>query len=427
MKRLLFLLFFVPRALYAAEPMNLQQAVAAALEHNANVRNAQLEIAKSEANVRAQKTHRLPSFNLDALGSEALNRLSFEFREGAFGTFPSTGPIPNKDTRIELARTFNTFAIARVTQPITQLHKINLGVRLGEAALAVDKEQQRAARQAIAREVKSAFFQVVTAREYDKAAKEAVGVYEEVEREMNVRVSQQAVLEADRLDAVARLAAARATAATAANALASAQDQLNYLVGQEIEVVPIVPGNWEPATGNIDNRPDIRKATLQVDAARLDARLKSADRIPDVSLTVARTTPIHFDVLPDNLTTASVVVSWEPFTWGRRSAEIAQKRLTVEQAENALADRRAAAAVEIAALHRKLEDAFAQINVRHLELEATRERLRVTKAKFEQHAARPDEMFAASSAITQAAARQQEAASAYWTARADYEKAIGEE
>ena len=429
MKKLLFLLFFVPGTLYAAEPMTVERAVAAALEHNANIRNAQLEIAKSERGLEAQKTHRLPSFSFDALGSEALNRISLDFREGAFGTFPATGPIPNKDTHVELARTFSTFAVARVTQPITHLHKINLGVRLSEATVAVDKEQQRAARQAIAREVKNAYFQVVAAQAFVDAAKEAVNVHEEVDREMNVRVSQQSALEADRMDATARLASARATAASAANTLASAQDQLNYLVGTEVEVTPIASGNWQPPTGNpgVDQRPDIRKAALQLDAARLDAKLKSADRIPDVSLSVSRTTPIHVDVLPDNLTSAAVVVSWEPFTWGRRSAELAQKRLIVEQAENTLADKRAIAAVEIAAQRRKLEDATAQIGVRHLELEATRERLRVTKVKFEQHAARPDELFAASASLTQAAARQQEAVSAYWTARADYEKAIGEE
>lgn len=427
MLKKLLILWFLPATLFASEKMTVEQAVAAALQNNANVRNAGLEVEKGEAQLRAQKTRRYPAFNVDAFGSESLTHLSLTFDKGSLGTFPSTGPIPDKDTRIDLARTFNTFVIARVSQPLTQLYKINLGVQLGEAALAADKEQQRAARQAIAREVKRAYFNALTAGSYAAAAQEAVTTYEEVARETSERVSQKTALEADRLDAEARLASAKATALSASNALATAKDQLAYLVGQDIDVVPIESGNRQLATGNVDQRPDVRAAELQLQQAKLDAKIKRADRIPDVSLTVSRTTPLNIDVLPQNLTSAALTVSYEPFTWGRRSAELAQKLHTAEQAENVVRDRRAAAAVEIAAQRRRVEEAEAQAIVRRLEVDAARERLRVTKTKFHEQAARSDEMYGASAALTQAVAREQDAISAYWTARADYDKAIGEE
>jgi len=132
-------------------------------------------------------------------------------------------------------------------------------------------------------------------------------------------------------------------------------------------------------------------------------------------------------VLPSNMTSVGISMSYEPFTWGRRSAELREKRHAVAQAENALRDKQALASVEIAAYGRKVEEAAAQITVRKFESEAARERLRVTKARFKVLAARPEEMFNAGASLTQAAAREQEAISAYWTARADYEKAIGEE
>jgi outer membrane protein TolC len=427
LKKLAFLVSFLPAALAAGETLTVEQAVTTALQNNANIRNARLEVEKGETRVAASRTRRLPSLTFDAVGSEALNRLSFEFKEGAFGTFPSTGPIPNRDTKIEVARTFNTFAMARLSQPLTQLHKINLGVRLNETSLAVDKEKERAARQAIAREVKSAYVNVVAAESFAAAAREAVAVYTEVEREMNVRASQKVALEADRLDAAAKLAATRATALSADNTLASVKDQLFYLVGREFDVVADTPQQTGVSGAHVDSRPDVREAELRVEQARLDAKLKSAERIPDIALTVAHATPIHFDALPQNINTAGIVMSYEPFTWGRRSAEIAEKRHTIEQAENALRDRRAVAAVEINVARRKLDEAAAQITVRHLELETMRERLRVTKARFNEQAARPDEMYEASAALTQAAARKQEAIAAWWTARADYQQAIGEE
>lgn len=412
MSRIALLLFVAVTVTISAEPLTLDQAVAAALEKNANVRNAQLEVEKAETRVAATRTRRLPSFELSMIGGEALTNLSIEIEE--------TGE------RIELGRTFNTIGVARITQPLTQLHSINLGVKMNEAALAADKERQRAARLAVAREVKSAYFAVLSARGYAEAMRESVAAWEEVEREMNVRVASKAALEADRLDASARLASTKLAALSANNALATAQDQLNYLVGREVEVVGVSEIVAMPE-GAAANRPDLKEAELLVEQARLDWKLKRAERIPEIALMVSSLTPFNNDRLPTNMTSAGITMSYEPFTWGRREAQLREKRHAIEQAENALRDKQSAAQIEIAARLRKVEESAAQIAVRRLEAEAARERLRVTKTRFQQQAARLDEMFNANASLAQTAAREQEAISAYWTARADYEKAIGEE
>jgi outer membrane protein len=410
--RIALLLLVLITLRISAEELTLDQAVAAALEKNANVRNAQLEVEKAQTRVLATRTRRLPSFELSMIGGEALNSISIEIEE--------TGE------RIDLSRTFSMIGIARITQPLTQLHSINLGVKLNEAAVAADKERERAARVAVAREVKSAYFAVLSARGYAEAMQESVTAWEEVEREMNVRVSQKAALEADRLDATARLAATRLSAFSAKNALATAQDQLKYLAGREVEVVDVTEMVKMPEAAAA-NRPDVREAELLVEQARLDWKLKNAERIPEVALMVSSATPFNNDRLPRNMTSAGITMSYEPFTWGRREAQLREKRHAVEQAENALRDRKAAADVEIAARMRHVEESAAQIAVRRLESEAARERLRVTKTKFQQQAARLDEMFNANATLATTAAREQDAISAYWTARADYEKAIGEE
>ena len=411
------LLLLATTPVLAGDSATLDQAVTMAIEHNANVGNARLEIAKSETRVAATKTQRLPSLTLEAIGGEALNNLSIEIDDG-----------PNGKTRVDLARTFSMLGLVRIVQPLTQLHAINLGVQLNETAVKVDRERERAARLAITREVKSAYFAVLSAQAYAEAMKEAVTAWEEVEREMNVRVAQKVVLEADRLDASARLASTRVAALSATNTLATANDRLDYLVGKDIDVVEAEltpPGAAAPH--GVERRPDVREAELRVEQARLAVKLQAADRIPDVALMVSSATPFNNDVLPRNMTSAGITMKYEPFTWGRRKAEMTEKRHALEQAENALRDKRSAAAVEIAALQRKAEEAAAQIAVRRLEAEAAKERLRVTRTKFQQLAARPDEVMNAGASLTAAAAREQEAISAYWTARADYEQAIGED
>ncbi|HET8772171.1 MAG TPA: TolC family protein, partial [Thermoanaerobaculia bacterium] len=279
---------------------------------------------------------------------------------------------------------------------------------------------------AVAREVKSAYFAVLSAKAYAGAIQESVTAWEEVEREMNVRVAAKAALEADRLDASARLASTRLAALSANNTLANAQDRLDYLAGRNVQVVDVTSAVELPA-GAAANRPDVKEAELLVEQAKLDLKLEHAERIPEIALMVSSATPFNNDRLPRNMTSAGISMKYEPFTWGRRGAQLREKQHALSQAQNALEDKKSAAAVEIAARMRKVEESAAQIAVRRLESEAARERLRVTKTRFHQQAARLDEMFNANAALAQTAAREQEAISAYWTARADYETAIGEE
>lgn len=395
----------------AGETLTVDQAVALALENNANVRNARLEVEKAQTRLEAASTNRLPKLEMQAIGGQALNTIAIA--------------AAGKD--VELPSSFSMFGIAQITQPLTQLHAIGIGIRLNEAALAVDRERERAARLGLTREVKSAYFAVLSAQSYAAAVKDSVTAWEEVDREMNVRVSQKAALEADRLDAAARLAATRLAALSAENTLATAKDHLTYLTGREFDVIatPLVEQTLLSAPPA--NRPDVREAQLRLEQARLDMKLTAADRIPQVALMVSNMTPINNDLLPGNITSAGISMSYEPFTWGRRKAELTEKRHAVEQAEHALRDKQSMAAVEIAAQRRKVEEAAAQVAVRRMEIEAARERLRVTQTKFKQQAARPDEMFNAGASLTQAAAREQEAISAWFTARADHDKAIGQE
>src|ERR1044071_8251529 len=163
-------------ALLCAVPVFAQtvdQTVAIALKNNANIQNAQLEIEKAEERVSAAKTKRLPKFELQAIGREAMTNLLIEIDNG------SAGPPNGEKTRVDLARTFNTIAVARITQPLTQLHSIRLGVQLNETAVKANKEQERAARLAITREVKSAYYAVLSARGYAHAMKAAVTAAEE--------------------------------------------------------------------------------------------------------------------------------------------------------------------------------------------------------------------------------------------------------
>ena len=116
-----------PGIVSAARLLSLEEAIHLAIANNRSLQIASLEVDKSKWQIAEFKTKRLPSFSTTVLGSELLNELSFTFKQGVFGNFPSTGPIPSNDTRVTTPRQPTAYVVGQVTQPLSQLYKIHLG------------------------------------------------------------------------------------------------------------------------------------------------------------------------------------------------------------------------------------------------------------------------------------------------------------
>ena len=129
--------------------LTLDQAIDIALANSRLVKNAALEVGKSEDDLSATKTNRFPVLGVDVLQSRLLTPLEFEFDKGAFGTFPGVGPIPAENTTLESSQRNSTLARASIAQPLSQLYKIGLGVRVKELGKKIAAENARSQRQAV--------------------------------------------------------------------------------------------------------------------------------------------------------------------------------------------------------------------------------------------------------------------------------------
>ena len=143
---LLFLLLLVTLAQRAfsqtdaAPVLTLQQAIKIAKGNNRQIKIQELELARAADDVAIARTRRLPSLSADLFGSGLLAPFSFEFDRGVFGTFPGIGPVPATNTKVTAERSFNVFVDGQVRQPLSQLYRINLGVRAQEAMRKVDEQ-----------------------------------------------------------------------------------------------------------------------------------------------------------------------------------------------------------------------------------------------------------------------------------------------
>jgi outer membrane protein len=173
-------------------------------------------------------------------------------------------------------------------------------------------------------------------------------------------------------------------------------------------------------------RAEVRTARLQQRQAGLQRRLRRAERLPDVSLTLGYFAPLGLSVLPQHVFGAGVSVKWEPFDWGRKRRETSEAEHNIAQADNALREAEAQVLLDVNTRFRKLEEARVLLRVVQAAQLAAQERLRVASNKFKQEAALLKDVLQTQSAVADTNHQYQQALLALLTARADFEKAIGQ-
>jgi outer membrane protein TolC len=420
-----------------SERLSLTTAIKMAVDNNRQLQTARLEIEKAEANVAAARTRRLPAFELDAMASQLLTSANFSFPQAAFGNYPGIGPIPSIDTTVSVPRQPTYYLFTQVSQPISQLFRIGLGIESATTTRDIDREHARAQQLSIVNNVKRLYFTILQTQSALAATEEAIAVYRELDRTVQVRVAQKVALRADALDVQFRLAQEELTETTQRNALSSQKEQLNQLLGRDVRsafevenVAAISPQGIDldaEQARALENRPDLREARLKVQQAELDCRLSKADRIPEVSVAVSYTSNFNIDVLPANLALAGIRVKWEPFDWGRKGQELAAKTRTLQQARLAVREAEDRTILEINSRLRTLTEKRALVKVAEMAQSTAREKLRIRTNQYQLQAVLLPDVLQTRAEVADTNDRYQQALLAFWTAMADYDLAIGEE
>jgi outer membrane protein len=417
--------------------LTLDEAVNLALRNNRTVHISSLEVEKLGQDISAFRTHRLPVIQIAMTGSGLLTPFSFEFNQGAFGTYPAIGPIPAQNTNITTPRQGTGFMMNSVAQPLLQLYKINLGLKSLEFSRDIGREDLRAKQHEIRYQVTRLYWDLAQTQTALDASLQTIQFYTELDRVTDQFLLQEAVLKADSIDVKMRLAKERLESVKLRDVVETRQERLNQLMGRDIRQRFRIAETQAPDPAELDlavaqsraleQRPELRQAQLKIKQAEYDRREKKAEYIPDVSLSLHQLSFLNFDVLPTNVVTAGVDLSWEPFDWGRKRHELAAKSETVEQAQTALSETESQILVEVNAQFRKVQEATAALQVAQLAVDEATEKLRVASDAYRIQSLRLDQLLQIEAGKSAAASEYQQALSNYWTSRADLAKAMGEE
>jgi outer membrane protein len=208
--------------------LSLADAIQIAVAHNRPVNIAKLEIAKSNWEVAQIKTKRFPAISTYLFASGDITNPMF--------TFPADLFDNKQPQQQKLSNGITGYAFVQVAQPLTQLYQIRLAIREQELSSDLASEQYQGQRQAVVASVKQAYYATLQTESALDAAQALVKQYEETDREATQYLSQEAVLKSDSLEAKAKLAQARYQIVQLRDTLATQKEQLNEILGRDLDV-----------------------------------------------------------------------------------------------------------------------------------------------------------------------------------------------
>ena len=441
MKRVTFqiaILALVALPGFAQEILTLDEAVAMALDQNRSLRNSALDTRKALENLRANQTHQLPSLSVNGLGARQLQSFDFTLTKGVLGTYPGTGPLPGNDVHLKTPLAPTGMIVGKVSQPLSSLIRIRRNLDTLRTGVELTKEQTRAEKQQVVREVKRVYYAIQQAESSLAAAHETVALYKELGRLTENYVAGEVVLKSELLDVLTHLAKAEQSESVLEDQRSNAGEQLNQLLGRDIlssvRVEPVLDIeadsiDLEAARRRaLELRPEVRQAKLQRTQAEQDVRAKKAEYIPDIAAEFNALNFINYgQFFPSHSNSVGLSLSWEPFDWGRKKHELAQKQHTAEQARNSEQDAVNAVLADVNQKYRQLRQSRTQLRVAHLAQETSIESLRVVRNKFAVQAVLLKDVLQGQVNLEQYNSDYRQALLALWNARADFERALGEE
>lgn len=416
------------------ESLTLDQAIDVALRNNHAIKIAEFGVARAEEDISVVKTSRLPSLHLHTLFSGNLAKNDLRIPNPAANQFPGLGPFFLLTDERKLSTVFATTAV----EPLSQQYRIGLNIKLEHLSREMAQAKLRQQQNETIDQVKKTYYAILQTKSALSSVEQTVKSYQELDKVTGDYVVQQVALKADHLVVQTRLARAQYDQLELSSRLATQKEQLNSLLGREVDCefeVTDAPAFISIQTNlaaarkiALEQRPELEQARLSVEQAKLARRIKKSEYIPDVSAGFAYVTPRNFPAaVPKEFANVGVVVSWEFFDWGRKRHQLAEIDNTIEQAKNGLKETEDQVLVDVGDKLRKLQLTGQALRVAKLAEDSAKENLRVSTGQYKYQAVLLSDVLKSQASLAEATSEYQRALSTFWTAKAEFEKALGED
>jgi outer membrane protein TolC len=260
---------------------------------------------------------------------------------------------------------------------------------------------------------------------------------EELQQLAGRRLQQEAVLKADSLRITAQRSKVSYQLTVLEDEVADRKEAVNRLLGRDLLTeftVEMVPGSLpeesslqEARKSAVEMRPEVKTETIKKERATIETKIEKTRYIPDISIQANYLTTPNISFLPQNVGAVGVLLTWQPWDWGQKRHNIAQKVDAEKQAQLSIDSVRDRVLQEVDSAFRRLREARQLLTATQATRDAEAEKLRNQMDAYSRQTILLSDLLQQQSAVASAEDQYRQGLLAFWTARADFERALGKE
>ncbi|MBF0547253.1 MAG: TolC family protein [Candidatus Riflebacteria bacterium] len=421
--------------------ISLNDVISLVKKNNALLKQAHLQTSRAKEQVSIACTKSKPQIGTYLLGAHQLENPQVVFESGMLGVIPHLGAFPPNTVTYTESRRDSLYSLVSVNYPITQQRDIRTGIRMSKAALDLTEAKETQASIDLVCEAKKLYCTILALGNAQKANQSAIKLFTELGGTLEKLIGEGYAQKADLLNVRAKLAQVEAREESLRLKKTSLFETLNRLCGlaasTTLNLAPLPDPVCEAASDTffseaadmaVTNHPLIKQGQLQKKMAKLDENLKRGEFRPNLSLTVDRLQGhVSAEYFPKQISVAGLLLSWNPFDWGKRKHELESKKLAYRQADIALEETDRNLGETIRAAQRHVQETRAQLKAAAEKCVWADEQVRVFRNRLSEKAILPKDLLEAEAQLADVQFQQNQACLDVWVAQAEFEKALGKE
>ena len=441
---LLLLLLFATPSQAQTRSITLDEAIQLASKQNSLVKMAGDKAKEADARLTQARANYFPVITNQTMATHFNQTEFLTIPKGALGAYGATGPIPNTDVNIETGKQDAFLTSTSAGQPITQMFKIHAGVSVARADAASAHSDFQQARDEISLNVKTLFYQLLSAQRRKHALELRIQAGEQGLDEARKGVESGVILQAKVLEGEAQLATARHALGSVEDAIADMSIQFNDLLGlplntdfslvePEEEKEPSSPGAFTETPNSVQDlesealahNPTLQSARHTLEKSRAGLNAARAEYIPDVTGYVQNIHQNGTPLLPTNTEIVGFRSEWTISEFGKRIGLVRERHEQVSEAQENVQHAESQVRIDIEKGLRKLNRTQDELDAARRSVKAQTENLRITGDQVHASTANLSALREAEAQLAEAQAQLFDAEKDRAIAQAELERTLG--
>jgi outer membrane protein TolC len=417
--------------------LTLEQAINLALKQNHSVHLRELSVDQMQNKKDEARSNYLPQMKTSGSVLHVTELAGVEIPAGAFGSYPTTGPIPTNPVFVGQGGLTGYTGGVGVEQPLTQLFRIRQANIAAKQDLLVSKTQLDQTRDEITLQVRKLYYNILINQQKLNASQEQLAAAEIKEEESRSDVARGNALEISVLQSKATTLQRQQESLTLRLQGNDLQRQLADVLGLAVEspitldpgaiaVALDIPSRADALRIALDQNHDLKAARQTVVKAQAGLAAARDAYIPDVTALSRYSYQSGVPLLVHNFGTFGFSLSYDLFDGGRREAKVREARSEMHSAEVAVDKLQSEIKVQVQGIYDRVDELRQLVDVAGQILKVRTEAARLADRQFEQTAALNSALSQSHADVGSASASMLEASCGLLLAEAELKWAIGQ-